>query len=159
MPSSSSTPPPPTLLTLAGATAGWLVPGGMWLINISECHLQYWVVGFSAQAAQGCVHASQPITVSCCHCHLSSSSQLVVGSLRGVSAPGPAPSRSHYTTVGLSHTHEPKQHTPCLTPSITTSLQPSIKPVAVSRGLDAHSHQYTLIRMFFFYICQMGLSN
>lgn len=36
---------------------------------------------------------------------LHTSSQLAGGSQRGVSAPGPAPLGSHYTTVGLTHTH------------------------------------------------------
>lgn len=61
------------------------------------------------------------------------------GSQRGASAPGPAPLGSHYTTVGLSHTHTcTEQHTTCLLClflSITMPLHPSIKPVAFALGI------------------------
>lgn len=120
------------LLPTLSPVLGWLTPGGMWLMNISECHLQFWVVGFSVRAARGASMRANQLPSrgadSCRRHHLatslphfplpSSRPPASVGqeSERSL-APGPAPLGSHYIAVELTH-----RHTTCLSPSITMPL-------------------------------------
>lgn len=118
-------PPPPTP---ACATVGWLVAGRMWLMNISDATFNFgW---------RPLLHW-QPTN----YCHTSATAPPPPTTVRGrwgvieshrVSAPGPDPLGSHYTTAGPSHTsaeatHPLSSHCPP-PPTPHFGLRPSITP-------------------------------
>lgn len=88
---------------------------------------------------------------------------LTAESQRGVSAWGPAPMGSHYTTVGFSFSHRcPHKHETslcCLFLSITMSLHPSIKPLALSLRNRTHTHFAVSLAYSILCICHWALSR